>query len=149
MIARRRTGRRCAAAAMVLLAGTVWADFGDPLGRLTRAQRERFTAGRQTFEEVEGVADGLGPVFNADSCAACHNVGGTGGGSETVETRFGTMTNGVFDPLVNLGGPLIQTDGIGHQGACTFVGEHVPPQATIVAERRTTPLFGLGLVDAV
>ncbi|PYN82257.1 MAG: hypothetical protein DMD97_01375 [Candidatus Rokuibacteriota bacterium] len=54
-----------------------------------------------------------------------------------------------LDPLVNLGGPLIQTDGIGHQGACTFVGEHVPPQATIVAERRTTPLFGLGLVDAV
>jgi len=25
----------------------------------------------------------------------------------------------------------------------------VPPEATIVAKRRTTPLFGLGLVDAV
>ena len=30
-----------------------------------------------------------------------------------------------------------------------FVGEVVPPQATIVARRRTIPLFGLGLVDAV
>src|SRR5881409_119752 len=113
MIVRRRTGRRCAAAAMVLLAGTVWAGFGDPLGRLTKAQRERFTAGRQTFEEVEGVADGLGPVFNADSCAACHNVGGSGGGSNRLETRFGTTVAGTFDPMISHGGSLIQAQGIG------------------------------------
>jgi CxxC motif-containing protein (DUF1111 family) len=31
----------------------------------------------------------------------------------------------------------------------TFVGEVVPPEATIVTGRKTTPLFGLGLVDAV
>ena len=124
-------------------------EFGDPIRGLSPDELQRFGDGRAAFETVEDVADGLGPVLNGTSCAACHSVGGTGGGSETVETRFGTMTNGVFDPLVNLGGPLIQTDGIGHQGACTFVGEHVPPQATIVAERRTTPLFGLGLVDAV
>src|SRR5205823_1907120 len=30
-----------------------------------------------------------------------------------------------------------------------FVAELVPKEATIVAQRRTTPLFGLGLVDAV
>src|SRR5262249_22993298 len=34
-------------------------------------------------------------------------------------------------------------------GACDYVGEVVPPEATIVAGRRTTSLFGLGLVDAV
>ena len=134
---------------MVLLAGTVWADFGDPLGRLTRAQRERFTAGRQAFEEVEGVADGLGPVFNADSCAACHNVGATGGGSERVETRFGRTVSGAFDPMTSQGGSLIQAQGIGAQGVCTFVGEQVPADATIRARRRATPLFGLGLVDSV
>src|SRR5262249_50714398 len=65
------------------------------------------------------------------------------------ETRFGTITNGAFDPLVEHGGSLIQGNGIGPQGACTFVGEVVPAQATLVARRRTTPLFGLGLVDAV
>jgi CxxC motif-containing protein (DUF1111 family) len=43
----------------------------------------------------------------------------------------------------------VQTNGIGMQGTCDFIGDGVPPQATIVAERRTTPLFGLGLVDAV
>src|SRR5262249_8108024 len=30
-----------------------------------------------------------------------------------------------------------------------YAGEKVPSEATIVAQRRTTPLFGLGLVDAV
>jgi CxxC motif-containing protein (DUF1111 family) len=126
------------------------ADFGDPLRGLTPEQLQRFTDGRDAFEEVEGPADGLGPVFNNTSCAGCHNVGATGGGSDLVETRFGTITGGAFDPLASFGGSLIQTDGIGPQGACTFVGEVVPvPQATIVAGRRTTPLFGLGLVDAV
>ena len=134
---------------MVLLAGTARADFGDPLVGLTAEQLARFTDGRDAFEEVEGVADGLGPVFNADSCAACHNVGATGGGSNLVETRFGTTTAGAFDPMVSHGGSLIQARGIGEQGACTFVGEEVPAEATIRAGRRTTPLFGLGLVDSV
>ena len=136
-------------AAMVLLAATARADFGDPLGGLTVDELARFTAGRDTFEEVESVADGLGPVFNGDSCAACHNVGGTGGGSTLVETRFGTTTAGAFDPMTSHGGSLIQSQGIGAQGTCTFVGEKVPPEATIRAGRRTTPLFGLGLVDSV
>src|SRR5947199_9989311 len=57
------------------------------------------------------------------------------------ETRFGTITNGVFDPLTALGGSLIQSQGIGVEGACTFVGEVAPPEATIRAGRRTTPLL--------
>ena len=145
----RRMACRWTAAAVVLLAGTSRADFGDPLVGLTAEQLARFTDGRDTFEEVEGVADGLGPVFNADSCAACHNVGATGGGSDLVETRFGKITAGAFDPMVSHGGSLIQAKGIGVQGACTFVGEQVPAEATIRAGRRTTPLFGLGLVDSV
>jgi CxxC motif-containing protein (DUF1111 family) len=132
-----------------LVSTAVATDFGDPLRGLSPSELDRFAVGRDAFETVEDAADGLGPVFNGTSCVACHNVGGTGGGSEKVETRFGTTTAGAFDPLAELGGSLIQTDGIGPQDACNFVGEVVPPQATIVAGRRTTPLFGLGLVDAV
>jgi CxxC motif-containing protein (DUF1111 family) len=123
--------------------------LGDPLPGLSTEESARFDAGKDAFEEVEAVADGLGPVFNGTSCVGCHSVGATGGGSEIVETRFGTTTNGAFDPLANLGGSLIQTDGIGPQSTCNFVGEIVPGEATISAGRRTTPLFGLGLVDAV
>jgi CxxC motif-containing protein (DUF1111 family) len=123
--------------------------FGDPLRGLAADELARFDAGRVAFEEEEDVADGLGPVFNGRSCVGCHDVGATGGGSTIVERRFGTTTNGEFDPLEQLGGSLIQRAGIGPAGACNFVGEQVPPEATIVAGRRTTPLFGLGLVDAV
>jgi CxxC motif-containing protein (DUF1111 family) len=59
------------------------------------------------------------------------------------------MTDGQFDAMADFGGSLIQKQGIGPYNGVTFVGEVVPPQATIVAGRRTTPLFGLGLVNAV
>jgi CxxC motif-containing protein (DUF1111 family) len=51
--------------------------------------------------------------------------------------------------MVAFGGPTLQTQGIGKFNGVNFVGEVVPPQATIVAHRRTIPLFGLGLVDTI
>jgi len=125
--------------------------FGDPFANLTTAQLNKFDAGKDEFMDEEGVTDGLGPVFNGKSCAECHSNPAVGGDSEITETRFGTITNGHFDPLTELGGSLIQSKGIaGEPGAaCNIAGETVPPQATKVALRRTTPLFGLGLVDAV
>jgi CxxC motif-containing protein (DUF1111 family) len=125
------------------------ADFGAPIRGLTADQLARFNEGKDAFEETEVAEDGLGPVFNGTSCVQCHSLGGTGGASDLVETRFGTMTDGAFDHMTYFGGSLIQTDGIGVAGTCDFVGEIVPPEATVVAGRRTTSLFGLGLVDAV
>ena len=133
-----------------LAAGSAGAeDFSRPIPGLTPEERAEFFAGREAFDEVETAADGLGPVFNGTSCGVCHNVGGSGGGSEAIETRFGAYTKRGFDPLAAHGGSLIQTDGIGAYGTCNFVGETVPAAATVVAGRRATPLFGLGLVDAV
>ena len=60
-------------------------EFGEPIGGLSPAQLQRFRDGRAVFKEIEGPADGLGPVFNGTSCAGCHNVGAIGGGSESVE----------------------------------------------------------------
>src|SRR3989442_15248549 len=89
MTAIRRTTRTWMTAAMVLLGATARAEFGDPVGGLTIDELARFTAGRDTFEEVETVADRLGPAFNGASCAASHNDGGTGGAATLVETGFG------------------------------------------------------------
>jgi CxxC motif-containing protein (DUF1111 family) len=125
------------------------AEFGDPLPGLKPDEVARFQTGKETFEEEESPADGLGPVFNDVGCAVCHSGGATGGGSARIETRFGSTAGGSFDPLLSLGGSLIQERGIGAADTCNFVGEVVPPQATVRAGRRTTPLFGLGLVDAV
>ncbi|MFN8600365.1 MAG: di-heme oxidoredictase family protein [Candidatus Binatia bacterium] len=135
------------------LAGPVAAASEESLGAaisgLTKDEQARFAAGREVFVENETVADGVGPVFNDDSCGACHVSPATGGGGIRTVTRFGRRARGTFDPLAGLGGSLIQEQGIGAQGECNYVAEVVPPVANVTALRRTTPLFGLGLVDAL
>jgi CxxC motif-containing protein (DUF1111 family) len=124
-------------------------SFGDPLPGLSTELLARFEAGKEEFEEVETPADGLGPVFNAPSCVECHQQGATGGGGTVVETRFGTRgPDGRFEPLTLLGGSLQQVQGITN-GDCTQPPEVIPAAADVVAQRQTTPLFGLGLLDEV
>ena len=130
--------------------------FGDPFSGLSTTLQTEFTAGQQNFASVDTVAGGLGPVYNNVSCVSCHSTPAAGGGSTTLETRYGTVTGGVFNPLAQYGGSLIHSQGIGLFNGVDFVGEIVPQSpavpggpATIVAGRRTTPLFGLGLVGAV
>jgi CxxC motif-containing protein (DUF1111 family) len=123
--------------------------LGGPLPGLTKAQLKQFNDGRGAFLEAEDPPGGLGPVFTEAACAICHNAGAPGGSGDRLVTRIGRMVNGQYDPLVAFGGPLIQDHGIGRFRNVNFVGEVVPPQATIIARRRTIPLYGLGLVDAV
>ena len=140
------------------LATTVLAGFGppprpptigSPLAGLRPAEIARFNAGLDAFSAAEEPDEGLGPVFTESSCVACHEAGATGGAGLRVVSRIGRLVGGRYDPMVEFGGPLIQDQGIGSFNGVNFVGEIVPPQATIVAKRRTIPLFGLGLVDGV
>src|SRR5262245_36413587 len=127
--------------------------FGDPLPGLSKAQLDVFQEGSLDFQEVETVEDGLGPVFNDVSCVACHRGPGdkVGGSNGTLETRFGRLKpDGTFDPMVVFGGSLLQVQAIaGFTAEGDPPGVRPPKEATIVAHRRTTPLFGLGLVDSV
>jgi CxxC motif-containing protein (DUF1111 family) len=118
--------------------------FGDPLPGLTPTQLAAFAAGEDAFEEEDTPESGLGPVFNNVSCVACHSVPDTGGGSEILETRFGKIVNGHFDPMAYRGGSLLQQMAIYPRAQ-----ETVPHDATVVAQRQTTPLFGLGLMEAI
>jgi CxxC motif-containing protein (DUF1111 family) len=129
--------------------GVVGTGFGDPVPGLSGDERTRFDTGLEEFAATETPDEGLGPIFNDTSCGACHSVPVTGGGSARLETRFGARIAGKFDPLTAQGGSLIQEKGIGIAGECNYVGELVPSQATLQSKRRSTPLFGLGLVDAV
>lgn len=74
----------------------------------------------------------------------------SGGGSVRTVRRIGTFNEGVFDPLANRGGSLLQALGIGpaHGSPHRFEAERVPAEASVVVLRRSQPLFGLGLVDA-
>jgi CxxC motif-containing protein (DUF1111 family) len=135
--------------ALFLTGGNAPPRFGDPLPGLTPDQLARFQAGKAVFDKDFDPLGGLGPVFNDTSCTNCHNQGGDGGGSDILETRYGRVTNGVFDQLTQFDGQLLHSKGIGLFNGVDFVGEVVPPIANVVAQRRTNPLFGLGLVDAV
>jgi len=121
-----------------------------PVTDLTLAQRQAFDNGVRVFGKNYTVAEGLGPVFNDESCAECHR--GAGDSNRTV-TRFGRVERDGFDALEHLGGSLVQARGIGPvttvDGTHGFRGETVPADATVRAQRKSQPLFGLGFVDAV
>ncbi len=119
-------------------------QFGDPLPGLTRDQLGDFGAGLDEFTNEEDIEGGLGPIFNDKSCVACHSSGGVGGASNVFVTRFGRESNGVYDPLESLGGSLLQKNAIAPE-----VREIVPREANVIARRQTTPLFGLGLIEAI
>src|SRR5262252_129956 len=145
------------------LGPTCTKDVATPLAGLTAEQATNFFFGCDDFMEVETIEDGLGPVFNGKSCAECHAVPRVGGGEPNLgvarETRIGRLVkvNGVdrFDPLdgsvsgLDRGGPLLQQRAINLQGCQHLKGEVVPPEATIVSLRLSTPLFGAGLIEAI
>jgi CxxC motif-containing protein (DUF1111 family) len=123
-------------------------------------EEKAFFAGCDEFMEVETIEDGLGPVFNGKSCAECHAVPSVGGVEPNQgvarETRIGRLLpDGRFDPLdgsvssLDRGGPLLQQRAINLQGCQHLQGEVVPPEATIVSLRLSTPLFGAGLIEAI
>lgn len=128
------------------MSSQAWAQpkFGDPFSGLTSAQISAFNAGNDEFSSQETPQDGLGPIFNRDSCAACHSVPALGGSSPILVTRFGKATNQSFDPLTSLGGSLLQDHAIDPSGL-----EKIPREANVVAHRQSTPLFGLGLIEAI
>src|SRR5713101_8946841 len=46
-------------------------------------------ADRAKFDEVEAISDGLGPLYNAQSCRECHQNPTSGGASQITELRVG------------------------------------------------------------
>ena len=117
---------------------TAQPKMGDPLGGLTAGELTEFFTGKTQYGLTLLESEGLGPAFNKESCAGCHNnpIGGTG---TTTVTRFGTSVKGVFDPLANLGGSLLQADAI--DDLCQEV---IPPEATITQLRITNGMMATG-----
>src|SRR5262249_39056066 len=71
-----------------------------------------FDTARGVFEEREELADGLGPVYNAQSCAECHQSPVTGATSQVTELRAGHFdaARGIF--VDHPGGSLINDRAI-------------------------------------
>ena len=124
---------------------------GDPLRGLTAQELDRFERGRAVFERAFTPETGLGPTFNADACAECHEDPATGGTGDERETHMAVIkSDGTCDMLLDKGGPVFQnhvTPAV--HAAMGIDSEPRPPGITTVATRTIPDVFGFGLLDAV
>ncbi|HEU4727874.1 MAG TPA: hypothetical protein VFT22_08305, partial [Kofleriaceae bacterium] len=84
--------------------------IGDALPGITAAD---FAAAKDAFATVEGIDDGLGPIFNERGCGNCHTQGAIGGAGVQIERRFGAVVSGIFHDLASEGGSLRQLQTLG------------------------------------
>ncbi len=103
-----------------------------------------FDENRALFEEVETVADGLGPTYNAQACSECHQNVATGGASQIAEHRTGradAASGGFFE---SVGGSLIQS-----RATYPDIVERVAFEDDVRTFRISTNTLGLGYVECV
>src|ERR1700731_1217481 len=74
---------------------------------------DTFVLDQQVFETVHDVNSGLGPLYNARSCAECHQNPVSGAASQITELRIGHQdANGNFvNPVVPINGGAAQISG--------------------------------------
>jgi CxxC motif-containing protein (DUF1111 family) len=155
------------------------AGAGGMVDGLTDAQKAVFAAGLEDFREEDGIASGLGPRFNMNSCGGCHAEPATGGSSPAVNPQVAIATfNGaknVVPPFIKLNGPVREVrfrynadgsrdggvhalfvisgrkDSDGDATGCTIRQEEFGPQLNRnnVIFRIPTPVFGLGLIEGI
>ena len=118
-------------------------------------------ADQAKFEAVEGVADGLGPLYNAQSCRECHQSPTTGGASQVSELRVGHLASGgrFENPNIPINGgtevisgrTLVNDRAICPSGAFPFteIQERVPDSESIRTTRLSLSLLGDGFVEAL
>lgn len=125
-------------------------ELDDPLPGLTADELARFEEGEEIFEGTFTPAQGLGPLFNAEGCTACHNEPTDAGAGAIRELHVsGLGPEGTCDALFALGGPVIQQRATPALEAFGILAEPVPAEATARGERSTPDLFGFGLLDAI
>jgi CxxC motif-containing protein (DUF1111 family) len=116
---------------------------------------------QQKFDEVETIADGLGPLYNAQSCRECHQNPVSGGGSQVVELRVGHLgpDHRFQNPNIPIargaetisGRTLVNDRAICPSAAFpgTEIQERVPDSETIRTNRVSVNLLGDGFVEAI
>src|SRR5437867_603558 len=148
---------------------------GGPIAGLSGTESAFFTRSRDTFQEVDGVAQGLGPRMNLDQCSGCHLQPAVGGTSPFVnpQVAFAHKDGGTdFVPsFIKANGPVrearfvLNPDGTadgGVHGLFTITGRAgangcmlaQPDFATQLRNnnvifRIPTPTFGAGLIEQI
>jgi CxxC motif-containing protein (DUF1111 family) len=134
--------------------------LGDNPGSLSETNGMPFDAGetmagvQSVFEEQEGVDEGLGPVYNAQSCLNCHQNPVTGGGSQVSELRVGHRDSfGRFvNPTVTINNGANTIAGrslINDRATCAEAQMRVPNSENLRTFRMSLSILGDGFVEAI
>jgi CxxC motif-containing protein (DUF1111 family) len=120
--------------------------FSDP---------DRRKADQKFFEEIEHIApDGLGPLYNAQSCRECHQTPVAGAASQVTELRVGHLdAHGFFqnpEIPINHGAEVIRDRTLVNDRAiCAEIQERAPDTETVRTTRLATNTLGDGYVEAI
>lgn len=101
------------------------------------------------FSHPFSMDEGVGPLFNGQSCEACHSsptVGGQGVDNSTHDFRVGRMVDGEFAALRS---PVTRQHSITELGGSCGLTTGIPRNATVVSQRITPTLVGTALIDDV
>jgi CxxC motif-containing protein (DUF1111 family) len=108
-------------------------------GLVSQAQ---FDLDREIFEERELIEDGLGPVYNAQACAECHQNPVTGSSSQISEFRVGRFNGVSFSNPP--GGSLINDRAIDAR-----IQERITSTDNVRTLRMSLNTLGDGFVEAI
>ncbi|MFZ0637793.1 MAG: di-heme oxidoredictase family protein [Candidatus Acidiferrales bacterium] len=149
----------------LILASSVTPSTEAPTGFDNKSNGVTDDATHQTdqknFEEVEQLSDGLGPLYNAQSCRECHQNPVSGAASQATELRVGHPgPDGRFrNPEIPIahgaevitGRSLVNDRAICPNAAfpANEIQERVPDTETIRATRLSLNLLGDGFVEAL
>ena len=114
----------------------------DELDAASAVAGRSFNDNRVIFEAVEGITDGLGPVYNGQSCAECHQNVVTGGSSQVAEHRTGRFNGDQF--FESIGGSLIHS-----RATEPDLVEHVLRGDDVRTFRLSTSTLGAGYVECI
>src|SRR5262249_3887938 len=113
------------------------------------------------FDEFEQISDGLGPLYNAQSCRECHQNPVSGGASQVGQLRAGNNdSHGRFQtpdiPIAHGGETISNRSLINDRAICPSgafpdkeIQERVPDTEKIRSFRISLSLFGDGFIEAV
>jgi CxxC motif-containing protein (DUF1111 family) len=104
--------------------------------------QSQFDADKLVFEERDDIAKGLGPVYNAQSCAECHQNPVTGGISQITELRAGHFDG--FNFIDQPGGSLNNDRAINAE-----IQERIPGGNEVRTFRTSLNVLGDGFVESI
>ncbi|MBX9770971.1 MAG: hypothetical protein K2X29_06350 [Candidatus Obscuribacterales bacterium] len=146
---------------------------GGPINGLSLLQLKKFYQCREVFKKKFSIKEGLGPLYNADSCYSCHGqpgiAGNQGAGPKDSLTyiaspvkpltkeQVSAATIGFKDSDFHVydGGPIIMTKSVTSEFPkhfaqdCLLRAGSIPKGSVFITSRWAPSLWGMGLIDAI